>query len=244
MIDDIATVIWKEWKEVVVHRTRSRSEAGKTVAVLLIILGIVVWRSAFFVNNLGVLIVPSLFLLQLLGAVMAESVAGERERHTLETLLASRLSDLSILIGKIAAGVILVCGLVVVVLGLGLAGWALQSSEGPRPAIPWSTFAALVIFYFLLSVLMSCAGVLVSVRASTVRQAMQRLSIGFMVVFLAGIMGFARLTPEWRARFFAWFGGENLLRTEIIGGLILVALNLILFAGARYRFQRARLILD
>ena len=36
-------------------------------------------------------------------AVIADSFAGERERHTLETLLASRLSDHSILFGKIAA---------------------------------------------------------------------------------------------------------------------------------------------
>ena len=35
--------------------------------------------------------------------MIADSFAGERERHTLETLLASRLSDRAILFGKIAA---------------------------------------------------------------------------------------------------------------------------------------------
>jgi ABC-type Na+ efflux pump permease subunit len=36
-------------------------------------------------------------------AVAPDTFAGERERHTLETLLASRLSDQAILIGKLAA---------------------------------------------------------------------------------------------------------------------------------------------
>jgi len=37
--------------------------------------------------------------------VIAYSFAGDRERHTLETLLASRLSNRAILLGKIAAAV-------------------------------------------------------------------------------------------------------------------------------------------
>jgi len=41
--------------------------------------------------------------LLLVGALVADSFAGERERKTLETLLASRLSDRAILLGKIAA---------------------------------------------------------------------------------------------------------------------------------------------
>ena len=41
--------------------------------------------------------------LMLVTGVIADSFAGERERHTLETLLASRLPDRAILLGKVAA---------------------------------------------------------------------------------------------------------------------------------------------
>ena len=37
--------------------------------------------------------------------MIADGIPGERERHTLETLLASRLSDRSILLGKVMAAV-------------------------------------------------------------------------------------------------------------------------------------------
>ena len=43
--------------------------------------------------------------LMLVAGVVADSFAGERERHTLETLLASRLSDEAILVGKVTAAV-------------------------------------------------------------------------------------------------------------------------------------------
>jgi ABC-2 type transport system permease protein len=41
----------------------------------------------------------------LVSSVVADSFAGERERHTLETLLASRLPDRAILFGKLATAV-------------------------------------------------------------------------------------------------------------------------------------------
>src|SRR5258705_13563545 len=41
----------------------------------------------------------------ILQSIIVDSFAGERERHTLETLLASRLSDRAILLGKFGAAV-------------------------------------------------------------------------------------------------------------------------------------------
>ena len=53
--------------------------------------------------------------LMLVMAVVADSFAGERERHTLETLLASRLSDAAILLGKVAAAVVFAWGMLLLV---------------------------------------------------------------------------------------------------------------------------------
>src|SRR6185503_5143880 len=107
MLNDVGTMVWKELKEVAARTSQSRSDTIKTVVVLIVIIGVLVWRASFLMSNLGVLIVPSFVLVQLLAGIMADSFAGERERHTLETLLATRLSDLAILMGKICAGVLL-----------------------------------------------------------------------------------------------------------------------------------------
>jgi ABC-2 type transport system permease protein len=179
----------------------------------------------------------------MLAGLMADSFAGERERHTLETLLASRLSDLSILIGKIVAGVLLAWGLMVLTLGLGLVSSVL-SNVGAQSRPSLGTIATALGFYLLLCLVMSSAAVLVSLRAPTVRQAIQTLTWSFMVVFFLAIFGFARIPPEWRATLARVFAGENLLRTEIIVATILLGLIFVLFGAARLRFQRARLILD
>jgi ABC-2 type transport system permease protein len=243
MLNDIGTVVWKEWKELIARTTQSRSDTIKTIVVLSVILGIIVWRGSFIMNAMGALLFPSFILIQMLAGLMADSFAGERERHTLETLLASRLSDLSILIGKIVAGVLLAWGLMVLTLGLGLVSSVL-SNVGAQSRPSLGTIATALGFYLLLCLVMSSAAVLVSLRAPTVRQAIQTLTWSFMVVFFLAIFGFARIPPEWRATLARVFAGENLLRTEIIVATILLGLIFVLFGAARLRFQRARLILD
>src|SRR5215475_8721465 len=167
MVSDVATVIWKEWKELIARSSRSRGETVKTIAVAAVILGIIVCRATFFVNNLGSLLVPSFVLVQLLGGLMADSFAGERERHTLETLLASRLSDLAILIGKILAGVLLAWGLMVFTMSLGvLTAYARNASNEMQ--LPVGHLGAMLFIYLLICLVVSCAAVLVSLRASTV----------------------------------------------------------------------------
>ena len=96
----------------------------------------------------------------------------------------------------------------------------------------------------LASILVCGAAVLVSVRAPTVRQAAQLFAYGSTAVFFGAIFGFQALPAAWRVAFLARLGGTSLPRTEVIGGLILVALDLIVLAVARQRFQRTRLILD
>src|SRR5262249_15341419 len=164
MGNDIGTMIWKELKEVIARTGQSRGDAAKVLAVLAVIFGILIWRSSFLMRNLGALIVPSFFMVQLLATMMADSFAGERERHTLETLLASRLSDSAILIGKICAGVLLVWGLMFVTLGLGVLT-AFARGETSQMQVAVADLAVLLVIYLLLCIVMSCAAVLVSLRA-------------------------------------------------------------------------------
>lgn len=106
MIADILTMMWKEWRELVFHPASLRSTLA-TAVVLIVLLGVVfplrigpAWvNSPLYLAYWGW--VPSV----LVSTLIADSFAGERERHTLDTLLASRLGDLAVLLGKIAASV-------------------------------------------------------------------------------------------------------------------------------------------
>src|ERR1700674_4323483 len=109
MLDDVRTVIWKEWKEVVLQQGgASRRGAQFRVALALGLFGFIIpWRAGpAYVDNPLSLVIPSLIPILFIVGIVTDSFAGERERHTLETLLASRLSDGAILIGKVTCAVL------------------------------------------------------------------------------------------------------------------------------------------
>ena len=101
---DFITVLWKEWKEIVLERSAGSTGSYRPlilIAVFGVFLPLRMGPERFF--SVAGLLAPTFFSVIVITAVIADSFAGERERHTLETLLASRLSDRSILFGKIAA---------------------------------------------------------------------------------------------------------------------------------------------
>ena len=104
---DLLTVMQKELREYF-------APGGSRRSGLLGILLIVVVFGVFIPLESGRGCVTSPFTvafygiylpLSLVTNVIADAIAGERERHTLETLLASRLSDRTILLGKLFAAV-------------------------------------------------------------------------------------------------------------------------------------------
>jgi ABC-2 type transport system permease protein len=107
MINDITTIIWKEIKEIFLQRPNFRGGwAG--LLVLLAVFGIFIplQSGPAWVSSPANLAIWSWVPYLLVSGVVADSFAGERERHTLETLLASRLSDRAILFGKIGAALV------------------------------------------------------------------------------------------------------------------------------------------
>ena len=100
-MNDIWTMIWKETKDSVLQGGLS---ALIRPLLLIGVLGVVFpWRLgqqwlALTPLAMGlVLYIPFIVILSFVG----DAIAGERERHTLETLLASRISDRAILLGKV-----------------------------------------------------------------------------------------------------------------------------------------------
>jgi ABC-2 type transport system permease protein len=104
MITDIVTIMRKELKEMLFQRGQGRSSSIRML-IFIGVFGILLPMQ----NGIRSLTSPvgMVFWLwipyMLISGVTADTFAGERERHTLETLLASRLSDRSILFGKLGA---------------------------------------------------------------------------------------------------------------------------------------------
>jgi ABC-2 type transport system permease protein len=176
--------------------------------------------------------------------MICESFAGERERKTLETLLASRLADRTILFGKIAAAIIYGWGLAMTSMLLGLVTVNVVHGHGRLILLPAQSIFVVSTISLLASALAASAGVLISLRAATVRQAQQTLSLSLMGLMFGCIFGLQALPPAWKAWLLRTFAGANLLTTALVGGAVLLALDLLLISAAMARFQRARLILD
>ena len=102
MIQDILTVMWKE-RNALFIQPRSRY---RLVVTFLVPIGLSIWMPwdtgrDWFQDYLPSLIVTFALPLLVVGVMIPDSFAGERERKTLETLLSSRLPDRAILFGKL-----------------------------------------------------------------------------------------------------------------------------------------------
>jgi ABC-2 type transport system permease protein len=243
---DFITVLWKEWKEIILERSVGGAGSYRPL-ILIAVLGIFVpFRmppERFF--SAAQLLLPTFLSAFVITAVIADSFAGERERHTLETLLASRLSDRSILFGKIAASMAYGWLMSIACILAGTITVNVVNWHGEiliyHDAASWLIIA---LGPPLLGGLIANAGVLVSLHAATVRQAQQTLAVGFMVVMLGSIFGSNMLPAEWKI----WFGNILVTWTPAVlilaaGGMVL-AIDLALLGAGMARFQRARLVLD
>jgi ABC-2 type transport system permease protein len=245
MISDIMTMIWKEWKEVLVQRGSSRSG----VFGILIILGLLgvlmpLQTGPEWLNNPMLVLVWSWLPIFLAINMVADAFAGERERHTLETLLASRLSDRSILLGKIGAAVLYAWGIAVSGMLLGAITINIAHADQGLQFYSGFTFPAGVVLSLLASILVACLGVMVSLRAPTARAAYQRLSIVIIAIWLLPTIVLQFLPDTLEAEVFAVLGTVNFGAVALWGGIILLTANVILILAALARFRRARLILE
>ncbi len=248
MLRDIQTVMWKEWKELLA----GQGLRGRWLQLLLVlgVFGVFLpyqFGHTLVTSPLSLVVwlwVPAFLVLQ----VVADSFAGERERHTLETLLASRLSDRAILLGKIVAAMTYGCGLSLVSLVLGLVTVNLAFGQGQLIIYRPETSLGIIAFTLFSGGITATLGVLVSLRAATVRQAYQVMSIAIMVVLFGGVYGIQgiakMLPPAIAAQAARWFAQANLGQVVLLSCAVLAIINAGLLAAALARFQRAKLILD
>ena len=192
--------------------------------------------------QLGDLTIPLIlfFTFQQVVSSAADSFAGERERHTLETLLASRMPDRAILLGKIGALVgyglgTNICLLVLGWLAITIVHWQERLVFYPLDLVLLTLGLGLVV-----TILASSAGVLVSLRSATARQAQQILSVGGLVVTFGVTFGLLELTSSLLPSM-----GIALSLAQLVALLLglLTVIDIIVLTLARERFQRSRLML-
>ena len=247
MWSDISIIIWKEWKELMNSRGSRRSSwAG--ILKMVIIFGVILpiqWGD-IWVNSAAPLSMWVLIPLLLLGAIIADSIAGERERHTIETLLASRLSDQVIILGKIGAAVSYVWLVTQAVFIVALIPVNFMHWQGHLSVYSLKVALSGMLLSFLAACLMSNIGVLISLRAETVKQAQQTLGISVYVfafiVPLAGIYALRFIPEETRNQLVQPILGGEIGSIVLLASVGLILLNVGLFAVSKTRFQRTLLI--
>lgn len=244
MITDIWTIIWKETKEILFQRGNLRGGwLGLLVFIGVFGIFMPLQSGPEWVESPTGLFIWGWVPFLLVSGVVADSFAGERERHTLETLLASRLSDRAILFGKIAAAIAYGWGITMVSVFLGLITINVVHWQGKLSLYPAATGLGIVGLSFLVALLAAGLGVLVSLRAATVRQAQQTFSIAFFLLFIP-LFILPMLPEEWRARLVDMAVNANLSAIVIVLAIILFVIDVVLILAAMARFKRNRLILD
>lgn len=250
----VSAVLWKELREQYLGGGRAAVSIGVNVVVAVAFgIGIPIFFQQILGNQRGL---PSwlplesmVFALTAFGAFLAflvpavtipDAIAGERERHTLETLLAAPLSDGAILWGKMLAVYVPIGVLVLaLVLPATVTGLVLFG--------PWALVAGAVALGTCLggsavtSTLVVGLGTFLSLRAPTVRKAQEWLGYSIMPVFmLPGVVTFL-LTSRLAA--LKAVPTVGILVTFGALGLVVPAVAALFMVLSFTRFHRERLIL-
>jgi ABC-2 type transport system permease protein len=237
---DTVTMIWKEVKD-------SFLQGGRSALIRpLLLTGIMGVLLPWQLKELWIRLSPPAVLLVLyvpflsVVTTVGDTIAGERERHTLETLLASRVSDRAILLGKLIVTVGFAWCLALASLLLGLVSANLSSGHGETWTFYTSPGVLLetLLLNLLTSLLAASGGILISLRAATVRQAQQTLVLCTVGLVACTIFA-ARAAASWAAL----ASPASAARVWLIVAATLAVLDAILLGATFLRFQRSRLIL-
>lgn len=242
---DVYTVARKEWLEFRDQLLRLR-RGGLSAVIVLLMLGIVtpLQMGPLWLTSPLMLAYWPLLSSGMVSTLIADAFAGERERHTLETLLASRLSDTSILFGKIVAAILYgllftFANILVGIVTLSIA----HIGEGIQ-APPLSHIGFMLLLVTLACSTLAGVGVFISLKAATVRQAQQTLGIIMMVLFIGPVLFVQFLDSEDRMSLAGRLSTLGTGRLVAWASAVLLTASSILILMAMARFRRGKLTLD
>ena len=243
MSSDLSTVAWKEWRSLMGGRARRQLlMIGGVLAVMALIFPIEDGRG-WVSDPVGMGILGIVMPMLVVSVIVPDAIAGERERHTLATLLASRLPDRAILYGKL--GFAVVTGWLTGVAMLVVALVAANLSAGPPAPLLYEpeVLLAVLAFGFLVAILAGGIGFFVSLRASTAQEAQQLTGVGMMLpLMLASFLLMAVMGNDDLREMLAGIGSldPRLVVVTVIG--VIAAVDGALLVAADRRFRRGRLL--
>lgn len=245
MIADTWIVARKEWLEIIDQLVRFK-RGGWSILLIIGFLGVL----SPLQMGTGWLTSPLMFFYwpllttSMTSTLIADAIAGERERHTLETLLSTRLGDTAIILGKILAAVMYGAAFASTNL---LIGWSVVNIKfwsGTLLTIPLFRVTALFALIGAGSFFIAGMGVFVSLRAATVRQAQQTFGVILLLLMMTPVLFVQFVAPELQERLIA---SASTLGIEVLSlrvAAVLAAGATLLNLAAIRRFKRGRLALD
>ena len=239
MFADIKTMLWKEFKAQFRGKTKKSSFLRPLMAPVVLAGVFPITWGADWVNEFPPLIIAFITPALIVGVMIPDSFAGERERHTLDTLLASRLPDRAILIGKMLPPI--------------LTGWAaalgfnlislimvnLAHGSGELLFYSPTILGGILFLSFLSATLMAGGGVLASLSASSAQEAAQKLMM-FILVPAMLVQIIPMLFMDHLLEVIKILDGNQIM---IIFGAALLIIDLILIVMAMRKFQRSEIYL-
>ncbi len=243
MIEDLRTVIWKEWRSLWGGRARRQLLLMIAMLSIFAVLSPIQMGRDWVTDPVLMLIQAVILPMVVVGVVVPDAIAGERERHTLSTLLASRLSDRSILYGKLgfAVGIGWILSPCLLALALVVANLA-DREAAPFLYDPAMLVGALVLA-FLVALMTGAIGIFASLRAAGAQEAQQMTLFGLMVPAMLGTVGLVLLASnrELGRQVLDWLGSAEAAYV-FVGILVVIAIaDLALLFAADRRFRRGRL---
>lgn len=247
MIEDILTVIWKERKGLL-HHKRDRIRAVLTIVVPVISIAVVMpmIMGPDWLTTGWPLMADVAFPLIIVGMTIPDSFAGERERHTLATLLASRLPDRAILLGKLGVSIAYGWAITLVTLLPGAVTVNVMHWDGRIMFYKPILVLAHLAVSLLMSGFVAGLGILISLRSATVQGAQQAL-FGVLLLPLSLLqlapMLMLSVVPNGGALLRAFL--ETVSSPSFVAAALTLWLvvDLVLLTVTVARFQRSRLIL-
>jgi ABC-2 type transport system permease protein len=247
MIQDIGTLIWKEWKEIFLRQGRN-GRGWKSIAIIIGLLGIYfpLMSEGYTWFESPVALIPWAWMpvYMVIGQV-ADSFAGERERHTLETLLATRLSDSVILLGKILSAVLYGWMIAFLSLVVGAITVNIARPAGTIQFYPLDVFFGGLFLVLIGAFLMSVLGVLVSLKAESVRQAYQKLGYTILGLFLLPTIIVQVLPKDIKVSIDYWiYTHADFNFQYVLYGVVaaVIIADVVLYFVAKKKFKRDELV--
>jgi ABC-2 type transport system permease protein len=220
----LGAVVHKELLEVLGDR-HARRGGYVQGAMHVLVLGVLLpasqadlWRARHPVILLFFALLPGVAA----ASVAADAFAGERERHTLETLLSTPLAPRTILAGKTLAAV--AWGALVAAVSLVAATITVSMASGPFVPSPLVVFGALGAAVAS-SLVMSSVAIVISMKVPVARATQQIAAIATFVLGAAGV-------ATWKALGIAGTWTHALLAEGAVALSSLVVLEL---AGVLFR---------